>query len=111
MLPSLCLLLLTAQSDLDLTRATVVTSTNATKRQEKAAVLLVEEVERRTGIRWSLAKSAPAGQPAIVLAAQTGAPPEGFTNRTDAARNRVTVTGAGGPGRGCQVAEVWLVKR
>lgn len=94
MLSALCLLLLTAQSALDLTRATVVTSANATKRQEKAAALLVEEVERRTGIRWSLAKSAPAGRPAIALAAQPGAPPEGFTNRAEAARNRVTVTGS-----------------
>jgi hypothetical protein len=64
---------------LDLTGAWVALPAGATARERKAAVVLVEEVERRTGIRWPLA-SGPG--PAVRLERGSG-PAEGFRLRID----------------------------
>ena len=51
---------------LDLTRAVVVTE-GESPRVQKAAVMLTEEVEKRTGVRWQITKERPAKGLAIVL--------------------------------------------
>ena len=64
---------------LDLTRAGVVLPRSATARERKAAAVLVEEVERRSGIRLPLAT----GTPAIGIERGSG-PAEGYRLRTGA---------------------------
>lgn len=53
---------------ISLTRAVVVVPATATPREHQAAALLVEEVQRRTGVRWEVRPEPPEGDaPAIVL--------------------------------------------
>jgi hypothetical protein len=75
---------------MDLTRAVVVT-----REPGRAAAVLVEEVERRTEIRWPVAGEAPGSWPAIRLERGSG-PPEGFLVRTEGE----TVTVRGNDARG-----------
>ena len=53
--------------EVDLTHAVVLTSPK-TSPERKAVEMLIEEVEKRTRVRWQRAEAAPAGQaPAIVV--------------------------------------------
>jgi len=89
-------------ASLDLATATVVTPPGMTGPERKAATLLVEEVARRSYLRWSLAETAPAagrtavflGQRDALLRAQPGLAsaipaatgrPEGYAIATTAA--------------------------
>jgi hypothetical protein len=68
---------------LDLTRAVVVVEGDS-PRVRKAAVMLSEEVEKRTGLRWPIAKEqAGAGVMVVLLHEKAGAGPEGFTIRAN----------------------------
>ena len=88
----LALLLAAASPALDLAHAVVVAPATLTRPESKAVTLLIEEVEKRTQIRWPTAPSPAAGRPAIVLARTApGGPAEGFSLRIEPAR--VTVTG------------------
>ena len=50
--------MLTARSDdLDLTRSTVFVAWTSTTTERKAVEMLLDEVERRTGVRWNVGKS------------------------------------------------------
>jgi len=72
-------------SALDLSRAVVVS-------QEKAAVMLVEEVEKRTQIRWGVAQARPSsGVPVIEVKLAGAGPPEGYSIRV--AGGAVSVSG------------------
>lgn len=51
----------------DLTRANVVAPAAATGPEKKAVAMLLEETESRTLVRWPLAATLPAAQPAIVV--------------------------------------------
>ena len=51
----------------DFTRATVVAPAAATGPEKKAVAMLLEETESRTLVRWPLAATLPAAQPAIVV--------------------------------------------
>lgn len=73
----------------DLRIATVVVPGDFDKRERKAVSMLVEEVERRTGIRWPVAQSAGGGA-SLVLSRGRG-PAEGYTLRIDS--NGATVAG------------------
>ena len=64
-------------SPLDLTTATVVTAPTLTRQERTATRVLLEEVEKRSGVRWKLAAKAPANQPAIHLQTTT-APIDGL---------------------------------
>lgn len=75
------LLLAAAAPAMDLTRAWVSLREDAGARQRTAAALLVDEVERRTGIRWPLERSA---GPEIRIVRGSG-PAEGYRVRIDAA--------------------------
>ena len=55
-------------SDVDLTQAVVVTGTALSGPEKQAVRMLVEEVEKRTAIRWNVADNFPVGTiPAIVV--------------------------------------------
>ncbi|MBI3697948.1 MAG: hypothetical protein HY238_24330, partial [Acidobacteria bacterium] len=72
-------------ADLDLTRAVVVAAPG------KAATMLVEEVEKRSQIRWVTAASRPSDRPAVVLERAAGGPSEGYRIRV--ANGSVVVSG------------------
>ncbi len=58
--------------------------------ERKAALMLVEEVEKRTYIQWAVAEKAPASGPAVLLT-RTSGPAEGFSLRS--AGEHVTIAG------------------
>jgi len=78
---------------LDLTNATVVSPPGLSAPEAKAVTLLIEEVEKRSGIRWEVAPTA--APPTIEIARTTG-PREGYSIHTAAH----TVTIAGNDARG-----------
>jgi hypothetical protein len=53
-------------AEIDLTRAVVVSPANLTRSEQKAATLLVEEVERRTLVRWPVVHAWPEGSTPVV---------------------------------------------
>src|SRR3954453_18837829 len=106
-LPSLLLICAPSfAAAVDLSRAVVVTPPGPLANAEStAATVLIEEIEKRTGIRLSRSTDWPQGQTAIVLASQSTAPrlgralpgraetrPEGY--RLFARENDVWVIGA-----------------
>jgi hypothetical protein len=74
---------------LDLSGATVVTSSNLNGPERKAVAMLTEEVEKRTGIRWPVAKSSAGAR--IEVLEQPAAPAEGY--RIEVRNNSVRVAG------------------
>src|SRR5258708_14411075 len=98
---------------LDLTRAIIVTPASLTKPEQKAVAMLVEEVAKRTAVRWRVEQSIPTDGSAIILVGQTpqlrnisgaepflsnsasSGPAEGFSIRvrTDGAASGVTIAG------------------
>lgn len=78
-------------ASLDLRQAVVVPVAGASKPEQKAAQMLVEEIEKRTQIRLPVSAQ-PAGKPAIrLLRATSASAPEGYRLRTGA--NEVTIEG------------------
>ncbi|HEY6229476.1 MAG TPA: glycoside hydrolase family 20 zincin-like fold domain-containing protein, partial [Verrucomicrobiae bacterium] len=76
---------------LDLTRAVIVTEDDS-PRIHKAAVMLTEEVEKRTGVQWPIAKQHPAaGESFILLREKKTDPAEGFTIRAE--KENVSIDG------------------
>jgi len=68
---------------LDLAEAVVVAEEDS-PRIQKAAVMLKEEVEKRTGVRWQITKEKPAkGQVSVLLREKEAAGPEGYTLRAN----------------------------
>jgi hypothetical protein len=61
-----------ADSALDLREAIVVAPRGLSKREQKAVQVLVEEVERRTAIRWPVVEQWKAGAPAAVVVGSQG---------------------------------------
>lgn len=90
---------------LDLTEATVVARPGDVPEAERtAAIVLVEEVEKRTGRRWAVRTEAPAVGAVIELTARgdkdPALKPEGFALSTAMANGRPRVRVAGADGRG-----------
>ncbi len=88
-------LTLSGQSRIDLTRATVVAAAGLAGPERKAVRMLVEEVERRTGLRWEVsAKPSGDGAPVITVGRDSagGLKAEGFRNSARA--GAVQVQGA-----------------
>ena len=97
----LLLALPAAAAALDLTRAVVVTSANLYAREKKAVTLLVEEVEKRTRIRWPVAtRRASNGTPVIDVAVAPAAPAEGYRLRVTSRGASPVVTVRGNDTRG-----------
>ena len=77
---------------LDLTHATVVTPPRPTAPEAKAVTLLIEEVEKRSGIRWELAQEHDAATAAVtVQIRRTTGPAEGYSIHT--AAHAVSISG------------------
>ena len=98
---------------IDLTHAVVVTRPGTLSNAEKtAAVVLIEEVQRRSGVTLARSGTLPGDRPAIVIGAQAGSmAPEGyrlFANETGA---RAVVEIAGADGRGCLFGVGQLLRR
>jgi len=77
-------------SGLDLKNASVVANPNLNVTERKAVTVLVDEVEKRTGIRWPLTNPATEGVRIEVLA-QSSQPAEGY--RVEAGSSWVRITG------------------
>src|SRR5579875_1855901 len=85
---------LPAQSSnaIDLKNCSVVLRANAGPREKKAATVLVEEAEKRSGVRWAIQTGSRGGsQATISLSTAAHAAPEGFTIR--AQENQISITG------------------
>ncbi|HQR33139.1 MAG TPA: glycoside hydrolase family 20 zincin-like fold domain-containing protein, partial [Blastocatellia bacterium] len=79
---------------LDLTQAIVVAPANLSGPEAKAVQMLVEEVERRSQVRWSRANQAPTNAPVISVARANNAnslPREGYQIKTTG--NSVAIIG------------------
>lgn len=89
---------------LDLARATVVARSGAVPAAEKTAILvLVEEAEKRTGIRWPVRAERPAAGAVIEVATRPETPglkPEGFALEAGVEDGRPVVRVHGADGRG-----------
>ena len=76
----------------DFKQAVVILAGGSTTPRQKAAQMLVEEIEKRTQLRLKISTEAPAGAPTIYLKVAAGGKPESFTlTSTD---NSIVVTGA-----------------
>ena len=84
---------MTPAAALDLTKAAVVSPPELSPREAKAVTLLIEEVEKRSGIRW---EPASAGAPVAIEITRTAGAAEGYSIHTTAH----TVTIAGNDARG-----------
>jgi hypothetical protein len=83
-----------AQSDVELTNAVVVAPSNVSGPENKAIEMLLEEVERRTQLRWQRTTSAPRGGAMININRAPGAsglPREGYRIQTSG--TAVAITG------------------
>lgn len=88
-------------ADIDLSQATVVVETRSrTGAEATAAAVLVEEIERRTGIRLPVANGRPAVGASIVVAMREAEHPESYTLESPADRQQAVVTIAGASRRG-----------
>ena len=113
-IPLLIAAVVTPAAALDLTNAAVVSPPGLSLQEAKAVTLLIEEVEKRSGIRW---EPASATAPATIEITRTTGPAEGYSIRTTAR----AVTIAGNDARGvlfgigrkalCQAFLIKLLKR
>ncbi len=90
----LSLLLLTSHlafAALDLTKAVVVAPASLSAREKKAVTMLVEEVEKRSQIRWPVAASRPAGGGPAILIGKGSGPAEGYRLRAE--KDAVVISG------------------
>jgi hypothetical protein len=81
---------------LDLSRATVVCAPNISALENRAVTVLVEEVEKRSQIRWAVSHVRPPAGTPVVLVERGSGPAEGFRIRTEG----LTVTVSGNDSRG-----------
>src|SRR2546422_403593 len=78
-------------ADLDLSKATVILDPTSSVRDRKAAQVLIEEVEKRSQIRWSLAtRPTPSQAPSIYLKSGGKGAAEGYEIKAQA--SGVTIT-------------------
>ena len=82
----------------DLSEATVVFSDKANARHAKAATMLVDEIEKRTGVRWIIGPAAE--QSKITLELDSSIAPEGYRLSVDADESATDVVVAGSDDRG-----------
>ena len=81
-------------TELDLRHAHIMCPTRATERMKKAVIMLKDEVEKRTRVRWSCGATKPAGSGPVILLSIAGAgAADGYTLRHDTAANTVSIIG------------------
>ena len=81
---------------IDLTQATVVAPATFSPREKKAVAMLVEEVEKRSHLRWPVAAQRQGGSTAILVSNQGRGAAEGYTIAVENGAVRVD----GNDGRG-----------
>src|SRR5713226_575022 len=86
-----CVAPLLSAAELDFSKAVIVAPANLSTREKKAVTMLVEEVERRSQIRWATVASAASGPAIVVERSTSGGPAEGYRIRTEAVK--VIITG------------------
>ena len=97
----LCCVLACAQAAaLDLSKATVVVPAGFSGQEKKAVTMLVEEVEKRTEIRWPQASAIPAGPAPAIVIERGGGPREGYRIRVKSGRGAPAVFVTGNDARG-----------
>src|SRR5690242_583077 len=62
-----------ASQTLDLSKAVVQTLLPLSRLAQKAAQILIEEVEKRTRLRWAITQETTAGQVPVIILGQVGA--------------------------------------
>ncbi len=99
-------------AEVDLRRAVVVAPPQLSPRENKAVAMLVEEVEKRTRIRWPVAASRPSGSsPVIWIERPSGAgPAEGYRIRVDDSAAAPAVFLSGNDARGLLFAVGYLLR-
>src|SRR5262245_27958029 len=84
-----------AQTELDLTRAVVVAPASLSGAENKAVQMLIEEVERRTQVRWQRVDNAPNDGAASISISRANdkapLPREGYRIQTSG--NAITIMG------------------
>lgn len=91
------LLLFAAPSQaLDLSRATVVSAPGLSALESKAVSVLVEEVQRRSQIRWPVSPTRPPAGTPVVLIERGSGPAEGFRIRSEGSTVRISGNDAHG---------------
>ena len=90
-IPLLIATLIAPAAALDLTNAAIVSPSGLSAPEAKAVTLLIEEVDKRSGIRWEPAPEHAPAAPATVEIARTTGPPEGYSIHTTA--HAVTIAG------------------
>jgi hypothetical protein len=98
-------------ASLDLTRAVVVVPPSFNALEKKAALMLVEEAEKRTRIHWDCVPAASAGQAAIVLERAASGALEGFRVRSREVSGVPLVTISGNDSRGVLYGVGWLLRK
>jgi len=91
---ALCCLLVCSPAALkaaDLTKATVVAPDSLSAREKKAVEMLVDEVHKRSGVRWPVAAKSSDDAATTINIGRTTGPAEGF--RIKAKGNQVTIAG------------------
>src|SRR5438105_2999745 len=74
--PIMAILMPTGALALDLTSAAVIAPSNLSPQEKRAVTMLVDEVEKRTGIRWPVTQGS--NHVRIEIVTQPAAPPEGY---------------------------------
>jgi hypothetical protein len=99
-------------AEVDLRRAVVVAPPQLSPRESRAVAMLVEEVEKRTRIRWPVAASRPSGPvPVIWIERPSGAgPAEGYRIRVDDSAAAPAVFISGNDARGLLFAVGYLLR-
>lgn len=80
-----------AMAGADLSNATIVAPASFSAREKKAVTMLVEEVEKRSQIRWPVGAAAASGRPSITLTRNGRGAAEGYAIAVDAASGSVRI--------------------
>src|SRR6266851_414418 len=95
-----CFLVARHAFPLDLTRAVVVSPATFSAQEKNAVRMLIEEVEKRSHIRWTAAGSLQSGAEAVVNVRRGSGTPEGYSIRIDRTGGKAVVEVSGNDARG-----------
>jgi hypothetical protein len=100
-----------AAQSLDFKNAVIVLPEPATLPQRKAAVMLAEEIEKRTQLRIKTVTVDPGQGPAFILKSASGGPPEGFGFVSSNPGERPVATVTGNDDRGFVFGAGYLLRQ
>lgn len=97
---AICICTTSNAFSVDLKRAVVVSPANFSPQEKNAVRMLIEEVEKRSRIRWAAGPSAASNADAIVSVTRRDGSPEGYAIRIDTTGAKVRVEISGNDARG-----------